>query len=88
VSSIQNGVPLCKLHHAAFDAHFLAVRPDYIIEVRKDILEESDGPMLLYCLQGLHDKPLHLPARRVEWPDRLLLERRWERFVAMPSSPE
>ena len=32
---VSNGLSLCKLHHAAFDRHFLTVRPDYVIEVRR-----------------------------------------------------
>lgn len=28
---VSNGLALCKLHHAAFDAFFFAVRPDYTI---------------------------------------------------------
>ena len=50
-----------KLHHAAFDRHFLTVRPDYTIEVRRSILEEEDGPMLLHGLKGMHDRPIYLP---------------------------
>ena len=42
---VPNGLALCKLHHAAFDKLFVGVRPDGIIEVRRDILEEEDGPM-------------------------------------------
>ena len=30
---VSNGVALCKLHHAAFDRMFFAIRPDYVIEV-------------------------------------------------------
>jgi Transglycosylase associated protein/HNH endonuclease len=40
---VPNGLSLCKLHHAAFDRHFLGLRPDYVIEVRRDILKEHDG---------------------------------------------
>ena len=45
---VSNGIALCSLlYHAAFDAHFLiAVRPDYRVEVREDVLHEADGPML------------------------------------------
>lgn len=43
---VQNGLALCKLHHAAFDRRFLGIRPDYMVEVRRDLLEENDGPML------------------------------------------
>ena len=31
---VSNGLALCKLHHAAFDRHFLGITPDYIIQVR------------------------------------------------------
>jgi len=61
---IQNGLSLCKIHHAAFDRHILGVRPDLVIEVRRDILEEVDGPMLRYGLQEMNGQRLHLPARR------------------------
>ena len=56
------GISLCRLHHAAFDRYFLAVRPDHTIEVRADILEESDGPTLRHAIQGLHDTQIILPS--------------------------
>ena len=37
---VSNGVALCKLHHAAFDRFFFAIRPDYVIEVRPSVLQE------------------------------------------------
>ena len=51
---IPNGLPLTKLHHAAFDCHILGVSPDYVVEVRLDVLQEVDGPMLKHGLQGFH----------------------------------
>lgn len=33
---------LCKLHHAAFDRRFLAVRPDHRILIRPDLLRERE----------------------------------------------
>lgn len=41
---VRNGISLCRLHHAAFDRHFLGVNPDFRIEVRRDLLEEENGP--------------------------------------------
>jgi putative restriction endonuclease len=38
-STIENGLSLCKLHHSAYDAFIIGVTPDYIIQVRADILE-------------------------------------------------
>ena len=53
---VSNGVSLCKLHHAAFDRFFFAIRPDYVIEVRPSVLRESDGPMLVVGLQQIHGR--------------------------------
>jgi len=79
---VPNGLALCKLHHAAFDKLFVGVRPDGIIEVRRDILDEEDGPMLLHGLKRLHRTRLHAPRRAEDRPDPDLLEIRYERFVA------
>ena len=80
---VSNGLSLCKLHHAAFDRHFLTVRPDYTIEVSHSILEEEDGPMLLHGLQGLHNRPIFLPRESSLQPDRHRLEERYAVFRAV-----
>ena len=77
---VSNGVALCKLHHAAFDRFFFAIRPDYVIEVRPSILRESDGPMLVVGLQQIHGQQIHLPQRSVDLPDPARLERRYDQF--------
>ena len=77
---VSNGVSLCKLHHAAFDRFFFAIKPDYRIEVRPSILLESDGPMLVVGLQQIHGKQILVPRRPVDRPDPLRLERRYEEF--------
>ncbi len=79
---VPNGVAMCAIHHRAFDAQVIGIRPDYIIEVRPDVREEHDGPTLLHALQGLHRAELVLPRRRPAWPDRELLDERYERFRA------
>jgi putative restriction endonuclease len=77
---VSNGLSLCKLHHAAFDGHFLTVRPDYVIEVRRAILDEADGPMLLHGLQAMHRQAIVLPRAASLRPDRARLEQRYEVF--------
>lgn len=77
---VNNGLSMCKIHHAAYDSNIVGVRPDHKVEVRADILEEIDGPMLRYGLQELHDQTIMLPRRPTQHPDRLALERRYERF--------
>jgi len=79
---VHNGISLCKLHHAAFDRLLLGVRPDYVIEVREDILREKDGPMLQHGLQGLHQNLIILPRQQDLRPNPDLLDRRYQRFRA------
>jgi len=79
---VSNGVALCKLHHAAFDRLFFAIRPDYTIEVRPSILLEHDGPMLVVGLQQIHEKQIFLPRRHSDLPDPARLERRYAEFLA------
>lgn len=78
----SNGISLCKLHHAAFDRNFLAIRPDYIVEIRPDLLDETDGPMLKHGLQGLHLAAMDLPRRNEQKPNKIALANRYERFKA------
>ena len=77
---VSNGVALCKLHHAAFDRLFFAIRPDYVIEVRPSILVEVDGPMLVVGLQQIHLKQIYLPRHLIDRPDPRRLERRYAEF--------
>lgn len=80
---VSNGLALCKLHHAAFDRFFFAVRPDYMIEVRPSILAESDGPMLIVGLQQIHGARIELPLRITDQPDPQRLARRYEAFLSL-----
>ena len=77
---VPNGVAMCAIHHRAFDGNVIGIRPDFIIEVRRDVLEETDGPTLRFALQGVHDTTLHLPRQKASRPDVTLLEERYERF--------
>jgi putative restriction endonuclease len=77
---VPNGLALCKLHHAAFDANILGIAPDYRIEIRLDVLEEHDGPMLRHGLQGFHGQGLVTPSREVLRPRREFLEERYAIF--------
>jgi putative restriction endonuclease len=79
---VPNGVAMCAIHHRAFDGNVIGIRPDYVIEVRQDVLDESDGPTLQFTLQGMHATQLALPRRNAERPDAELLEERYERFRA------
>jgi putative restriction endonuclease len=78
---VSTGIALCKLHHAAFDSFFFAVRPDYVIEVKRSILEETDGPMLVVGLQQIQGQQIQLPRNESQRPDRDRLDYRYGLFL-------
>lgn len=78
---VQNGLALCKLHHAAFDRYFLGVRPDYVVQVRHDLLDEEDGPTLVHGIQALHGNEILVPRDPRFRPDTERLEQRYEQFL-------
>lgn len=77
---VSNGLSLCKIHHAAYDRDILGVRPDLVVQVRRDVLDEIDGPMLRHGLQEMQGVPLLVPRRRDARPDRAALEERYATF--------
>jgi putative restriction endonuclease len=79
--TVPNGLALCKLHHAAFDSHIIGITPDLKIELRRDVLQEIDGPMLVHGLQGFHSTVIHVPRRPHLKPKRDFLAERYEMFL-------
>lgn len=77
---VTNGIAMCKIHHAAYDADIFGIAPNYRVGVRRDVMDEVDGPTLRYALQGIHGQEIRLPRRRASRPDPDLLEQRWARF--------
>jgi putative restriction endonuclease len=76
---ITNGLPLSKLHHAAFDAHLLGIDPDFKIHVSQRLLSHKDGPML-ELFKSMHGQRLFLPLRDKDQPDRDRLAMRFDIF--------
>ncbi len=79
---VPNGLSLCKIHHAAYDRNIIGVRPDLVVQVRRDVLMEVDGPMLKHGIQAMHGVRLTVPSHRAARPEPERLEQRYEEFVA------
>jgi putative restriction endonuclease len=86
IAAVSNGIALCKIHHAAYDQNILGVRPDLVVQVRADILDEIDGPMLLHGLQEMAGVRLSAPQLRAERPDHDAVEERYAEFLAAAPS--
>ena len=78
---VPNGIPLSKIHHAAFDAHLIGIDPDFRVHVAERLRAQNDGPML-EALKLLHWSALHLPERDRDRPDRERLAERYDAFKA------
>ncbi len=76
---VNNGIPLSKLHHAAFDAHLIGIDPDFGIHVSQKLLDMRDGPTL-EALRQFDGSKLILPNREIDRPDRDRLAVRFDLF--------
>ena len=79
---VPNGLPLSKIHHAAFDAYLIGIDPDYRLHVSDRLLDQNDGPML-EALKQLDGGVIHMSNRVKDWPDRDRRGIRFERFKAV-----
>ncbi len=79
---VPNGLPLSKIHHAAFDAYLIGIDPDYRLHGSDRLLDQNDGPML-EALKQLDGGVIHMPNRVQDWPDRDRRGIRFERFKAV-----
>jgi putative restriction endonuclease len=73
---VTNGLPLSKIHHAAFDAQLIGIDPDFRIHVS----DRHDGPFLEQGLKAMAGRLIHLPRRTQDYPDRERLAFRFEQF--------
>ena len=76
---VPNGLPLSKIHYAAFDAHLIGIDPDYRLNVSDQLLSQQDSPVL-DALKSLSGEVIHLPRRELARPDRDRLAARFEIF--------
>src|SRR5699024_1627364 len=78
---VQNGLSMCKIHHAALDQQLLGITPDYEVRLNHELLDIIDGPMLRHGLQEMHGPGPTLPGRRTDHPDRERIDLRYADFL-------
>jgi putative restriction endonuclease len=77
---VSNGLPLTKIHHAAFDANLIGVDPDLRVHVSDRLLDIDDGSFLELGLKRIAGTSIRLPHRAEDRPDRERLALRFEQF--------
>lgn len=80
IASVQNGIALSPLHHAAFDANLLGIDPDYVIRAGSRLKSYSDGPLLEHELKELDGVRMYIPMSTQAQPSRDLLAIRYKAF--------
>ena len=78
---VQNGLPLSKIHHAAFDANLIGIDPDFRVHVSDALMSIHDGPMFEHGVKGIAGRLLRPPQRDIDKPDRERLAQRFELFA-------
>lgn len=80
-ADVDNGLSLCKIHHAAYDCNLLGITPDYRVAIKNELLEENGGPMLKHGLQEVNGRQLFVPSKRKSRPSRDRLAERFAEFL-------
>lgn len=78
---VRNGLPLSKIHHAAFDAQLVGIDADSKIHISEKLLSLNDGPTL-EALRQFHGLTLIAPHRAIDKPDRDRLALRFAKYKA------
>lgn len=78
---VTNGLPMSKVHHAAFDANLIGIDPDLRVHVSEQLKAINDGP-ILESLKRAGGQVLIPPKRSIDLPDRDRLAARFELFKA------
>lgn len=79
---VANGLPLSKVHHAAFDANLIGIDADYHIHVADELFAMNDGRRLEQGIKAMRGRTLLMPDRAVDRPDRDRLAGRFELYRA------
>lgn len=79
---VENGLSMCKIHHAAYDSDLLGISPAYEVHINSALMQEVDGPMLRHGLQEMDGRGLSLPKRRADLPSKDRLAERFSEFLA------
>jgi len=77
---VPNGLPLSKIHHAAFDTNLIGIDADGIIHLSERLLAMHDGPLLEHGLKGMAGRQIIPPGRSEDRPDRDRLDLRFQAF--------
>jgi putative restriction endonuclease len=82
IAAVVNGIALCAMHHLAFDRNLMGIDPGGVVHIGRQLLDQTDGPMLTNGLQGYHGLDIATPRDPESRPDPERLAIRFAEFEA------
>ena len=79
---VSNGLPLSKLHHAAYDENLIGIDADGLVHISEKLLAIHDGPLLEQGLKAMAGRCIRPPSRDEDRPDKALLDLQFQAFRA------
>jgi len=64
-----------------YDKFFIGITPEYKMVVKKELLDEVDGPMLQHGIKNLNSLFIQLPWRDEYKPNKKYLDYRYQQFL-------
>jgi putative restriction endonuclease len=78
---IPNGLPLSKIHHAAYDANLIGIDADSVVHVSKKLLDGCVDPDLSKAVAAMDGIRIRPPRLYEDRPDRNRLAMRFDKYV-------
>jgi len=79
---IPNGLPLTKVHHAAYDAKLIGIDADGVVHVSGRLMADCSDPGLAKVMTAMKGLRIRNPKLLEDRPDRERLAMRFEKYLA------
>lgn len=80
--NVTNGLPLSKIHHAAYDANLIGIDADGKVHVSPRLLATRDGPFFEQGIRLIDSVKIRMPLDERNRPDPESLNNRFKMFKA------
>jgi putative restriction endonuclease len=78
VPTVQNGLSLCSIHHAAYDRSIVRIKSDYTIAVEQESIEAGDN-FARISLSEFDGRRIFVPSDITQQPNPDFLDWRFRR---------
>lgn len=76
------GLPLNKIHHAAYDANLIGINPDGLVHVLQQLMADCRDIDALSAVEAMKGMRIRKPQSEEDRPDRDRVALRFKMYVA------